>query len=285
MHKTNLDILTFLKTLTAFSVFVLCFYPPNADAIDRRKSDEYRISCSRAGVPAPDVSVEFIPVPVSYDFTKTTEEMMIYQSGSREQWIRDVLKIDPETLPPTFPIKTYGMTDADFRMDTKVITTVRTAGRNDRLICGFVAKVDVQIGYSNTIIIPEEYEKDSCDFINLVKYHEKYFIQDMDIGQKFAEMLRNNIRTIIVMAEKSVSYESYKDERKLRANVKQAFDELLNLYYEDMLKQQRDFIRLHNSEQQLKKLTRSIEICKADKKKDDAYASEKDNKRNFANQK
>lgn len=277
--------MTLLKTLTIFSVFVLCFYTHHTNASNSRKSSENRVTCTRKGVPPPEVSIDFIPVPINYDFSKSTEEMMIYQSGSREQWIRDVLKADPATIPPNLPIKTYGMTDADFRMDTKVITTINTADRYDRIICGYIGKVDVQIGYSNTIIIPEEYEKDGCDFINLVKYHEEYFIRDLDIGKNFAEMLRNNIRTIIVMAEKSVPYESYKDERKVRNNVKKAFDELLNLYFEDMQKQQREFIRAHSSEHQIKKLTRSIDICNSEKNKDDSYAAEKGDKRNFTNEK
>jgi len=269
VHKYNQNRSRFLKALTLFSVFVFILLPFEAYAQSFRK-----IICDRYEIPF-DVTVDFMPGSINYIFNKSTDEMMIYQSGSRDQWIRDYLGMDPSKVPYGTPIKTNGLTDAKFSLKSNITTTVRSPDRDKNFVCAYVKQINVQIGYTNTIIIPDEYEKDSCDFLERVKYHEKYYIADLETGKNFSTILRQNMFRLVSHAEKSAGYMRYTDESALRNKLEQSVKELLEFYLRDLKRQQRQFILEYSSEEQMQKLAENIEKCEADRKKNNTPANQK----------
>lgn len=238
-----------IKTLNVFSVFVLV----------SSLNISYALACYEVIKPLPEINVVTDVQEPEYNFSMTTEEMIIDASGSRDQWLIDH-GLDPKQVHPHTPLITNGLSHPEFGIDYDSSLFFKR-DVNSATLCPFFTNVTVKLSYSQRIIIPTEYPQGSCHYNSKLKHHQKYYLGDKRAVEKFAAKLEKDLPAILKDIETQYSQVQRTQLKTVYNRMEEAYESAANLYYDAMREDARKYRNKNESDESFEKLNKEIEEC------------------------
>lgn len=260
MPDQKQPIITVLKTLNFFSVFVLSVCIATSAYAQKR-------TCDHVKKPPLKVNIILDLPEATYDFTRSTEDLTDDQFEKTVEWIQ---KQGIQSVGVAEHMGQYvsirGLASGGYAYAMSYKMQAKNVDKYGVYYCPYLTEVNIDLFYATKIFIANEIPKGSCEFEEVMKHEWKHHTANVFAIKTYSDRLKKDLPVIAREIELQHGYVDRSLVDQTFAKVKDSVRDMIEIYYDSIWQDSRARNALIDTPEEYQRVDNSIDLCEAEKR-------------------